>query len=252
MCAISCVTNPVVKASLSTPVGVPILDWMAVPKRDLMQTPIYQEWGRRNGVHAMANVVLLREATQFANFNLIRSPALGDFEQHDLKWLDLMAPHLRRAVEMNRLLAKLDRDRYAAYAALEHLKTAVLLLGADGYVVHMNAAAVAMVNAKDGLELSHNRLHAAKPDADRALARMMHVAAFHLGGQGGTAILPRPSGRRALVARIYPLVTRGCFVPPQGARVIVFLTDPEVPLPSIDHVARAYGLTKAEARLVPG
>ena len=124
--------NPVVKASLAMPVGVPVLDWMATPKRTLMRTPIYQEWGRRNGVHGMANVVLLRDKTQFANFNLIRSPSLGDFERNDLKLLNVMAPHLRRAVEMNGLLAKMDRERYAAYAALERLDASLALASLVG------------------------------------------------------------------------------------------------------------------------
>jgi DNA-binding CsgD family transcriptional regulator len=243
--------NPVVKASLALPVGVPILDWMATPKRTLMRTAIYQDWGRRNGVHGMANVVLLRDRAQFANFNLIRSQALGDFARDDLRLLSIMAPHLQRAVEMNRLLAKLDRERYAAYAALERLVSAVLFVGADGYVVHMNGAAADMIAARDGLELSRNRLCAQRPEVDCDLAGRVHDAAFHREARGGTVIVPRPSGRRPLIAHIYPLSARGRFVPPDDAHVVVFVADPELrPQEPVSHVARAYGLTKAEARLL--
>jgi DNA-binding CsgD family transcriptional regulator len=243
--------NPVVKASLRTPVGVPILDWMAMPKRDLMRTPIYQEWGRRNGVHGMANVVLHREQAQFANFNLIRSPALGDFQRDDLKLLNVMAPHLRRAVEMNRLLRKLDRERYAAYAVLEHLDTAVLFLAADGYVVHMNGVAAEVIAANDGLGLARNRLLAAQSNANLEMARQIHDAATHRGGRGGTVVLPRPSGRRPLVVRIYPLTYRARFVPPDGASVVAFVTDPELRMElPVSSVARVYRLAKAETRLL--
>jgi len=243
--------NPVVKASLALPVGVPILDWMATPKRTLMRTAIYQDWGRRNGVHGMANVVLLRDRTQFANFNLIRSPALGDFARDDLQLLNVMAPHLQRAVEMNRLLAKLDRERYAAYAALERLESAVLFVGANGYVVHMNEAAAELIAARDGLELCGNRVCAQRREVDRDLAGRVHDAAFHRHARGGTVIVPRSSGRRPLIARIYPLSARARFVPPDEARVVVFVTDPELRQQEpVSHVARAYGLTKAEARLL--
>lgn len=243
--------NPVVKASLALPVGVPVFDWMATPKGALMQTPIYREWGRRNGVHGMANVVLLRDKTQFANFNLLRSPALGDFARDDLQLLNVMAPHLRRAVEMNWLLRKLDCERYAAYAALERLESAVQLVGADSYVVHMNGAAAETIAANDGLELFRNRLQAAKIEPGREMARYIHDAATHWGSRGGTVVLPRPSGRRPLVARIYPLSARARFQPPEGARAVVFVVDPELQAPEpASQVALVYGLTKAEARLL--
>jgi DNA-binding CsgD family transcriptional regulator len=243
--------NPVVKASHALPVGVPVLDWMATPKRTLMGTPIYQEWGRRNGVHGGAYIVLARDRSQFASFNLIRSHELGDFERSELKLLNAVAPHLQRAVEMNRLLAKLDRERYEAYAVLERLEIAVLFVGIDGFVVHMNAAAAGLIAAKDGLQLFRNRLQAAGGEPSKEMARHIHDAAMHEGSRGGTIVLPRPSGRRPLIVRIYPLSARGPFLPPDGAQVAVFVTDPELrPQEPVAHVARAYGLTKAETRLL--
>jgi DNA-binding CsgD family transcriptional regulator len=152
---------------------------------------------------------------------------------------------------MNRLLGQLDRERYAAYAVLERLETAVLLVGADGYVVHMNRAAAELIAGKDGLHVAHNRLHAARADVDREMARQLHDGATHHGSRGGTIVVPRPSGMRPLVARIYPLAARTRFVPPEGARVVVFVTDPErrPPTPSA-HMTSAYRLTRAEGRLL--
>jgi len=37
---------------------------------------------------------------------------------------------------IDRLHVMMDRERYAAYAALERLESAVLFAGTDGYIVH--------------------------------------------------------------------------------------------------------------------
>lgn len=243
--------NPVVKASVAKPVGVPVLDWMAVPKRDLVRTPIYQEWARRNGVHSSANIVLSREHGRFANFNLIRSLALDEFSLDDLKLLNAVAPHLMRAVDMNRSLEKLNRERYAAYAVLERIEAGVLLVGAGGYVVHMNGTAADVLATKDGIVLVHNRISPQSSDARRELARLIHDAASHSGCRGGTLAVARQSGRRPFSVRVYPLSVRGRFVPPNGASAIVFVTDPEwKPQYPATAVALAYGLTAAETRLL--
>jgi DNA-binding CsgD family transcriptional regulator len=155
----------------------------------------------------------------------------------------VMPPNVRRAVEI-------DREPHAAYAALERLESGVLLVGVDGYVVHMNAAAAEMIAAKDGLELSRNRLHAARIEPSREMARHIHDAATHCGRRGGTVILPRPSGRRPMVARVYPLSVRACVLPPEGTCAVVFVADPEFRAHEpVSLVARAYDLTTAEARL---
>jgi DNA-binding CsgD family transcriptional regulator len=148
-----------------------------------------------------------------------------------------------------RPISLIDAD--AACAALEHLEAAVLLLAADGHVVYMNEAAAEMIAANDGLDLASNRLQAAKSDASREMASQIHDAASHRDGRGGTVVLPRPSNRRPLIARIYPVLGRGRLVPPEGARVVVFIIDPELRAQRpVSSVAQVYHLARAEARLL--
>ena len=243
--------NPVVKAASRTPLGTPLTDWMAIPKPDLLRSPIYQEFGRRNQIHGMANVTLVRNKGLFANFNLLRSQRLGDFEKADVEILGALGPHLVRAAEMNLALEKLNRERYAAYAALERMETGVLFVAADGFVIHMNSAAADMIAAKDAVILRHNRLGALLPGPDKELARVVAEAASRTGQQGGTLVVPRTLGGRPLLARVYPLSTRGRFTPPDHATVIVYLTDPELqPSDPVSDLARAYRLAPAELRLL--
>lgn len=244
-------TNPVVIAASRTPLGTPLTDWMAIPKTELLRSPIYQEFGRRNEIHGMANVTLVRDRGLFANFNLLRSKRLGDFERTDVELLGTLGPHLVRAAEMNLLLEKLNRERYAAYAALERMETGVLFVAADGFVVHMNSAAADMIAVKDAVLLRHNHLGTLQPATDRELARLIGEAASRAGQRGGTLVVPRPLGGRPLLARIYPLSTRGRFTPPDHATVVIYLTDPALqPSDPASDLARAYRLTPAELRLL--
>jgi DNA-binding CsgD family transcriptional regulator/PAS domain-containing protein len=244
-------TNPVVAASARTPLGAALTDWMAIPKPELVRSSIYQEFGRRNQVHGMANVALVRNRNLFANFNLLRSERLGDFERADVELLGSLGPHLVRAAEMNLRLEKLDRERYAAYAALERMETGVLFVAADGYVVHMNGAAADILAGKDAAILCRNRLGALLSAVDRELARLICEAAGHTGQRGGTIVLPRPLGGRPLLAHVYPLSARGRFRPPDQATAVVYLTDPErQPSDPASDLARAFKLAPAELRLL--
>jgi DNA-binding CsgD family transcriptional regulator/PAS domain-containing protein len=244
-------SNPVVRAASRTALGTPLTDWMAIPKPELLRSPIYQEFGRRNQIHGMANVTLVRNKGMFANFNLLRSKGLGDFERTDVELLGTLGPHLVRAAEMNLLLEKLNRERYAAYAALERMETGVLFVAADGFVVHMNSAAADMIATKDAVVLRHNRLGALLPVPDKELARLVAEAASRTGQQGGTLVVPRTLGGRPLLARAYPLSAHGRFTPPDHATVIVYLTDPELrPSDPASDLARAYRLAPAEQRLL--
>jgi len=94
-----------------------------------------------------------------------------------------------------------DFDRFAS---------GVVLLDARGRIVRLNRAAIAIVQANDGLMLIDDMLRAASPERTEQLHDLIDgaVQVGTRGGAGGTMQIERPSGQRPWIALVLPLVRR--------------------------------------------
>ena len=173
-------------------------------------------------------------------------------------------PHLQRMAGMARQLRAAEGQVRSARAALDAARQPVLLVDRSGRVIHANATAETVLRAADGLSVSRDGLTAATSAATRTLKRLIAAAAgdrsHNEGGTrglgiGGTARLPRPSGRPALAAIVIPVRGRGEFAawdlaPWEDPVALLSISDP---LLSHDTPPRLlmdlYRLTPAEAAL---
>ncbi len=145
-----------------------------------------------------------------------------------------------------------QRSRVAAQlagltAAVNHSDVGVVIVDGTASILFGNAAALALLDQRDGVRTTGGRLAAGRlADTLRLQAAIAHVAASD-GDDGGPSeapviALPRV-GRRALMAA---LVAAGG----PGSGVIVHLFDPDTDLASlVDPVCKHYGLSPVETRL---
>lgn len=167
--------------------------------------------------------------------------------------LATLVPHLRGAAQLAaRLGNALDGMRFAV-DVLENLGDGVLLLAADGEVLHATSVARAMLGAESGLRLRNGRLVAALARDNAELANVLSRAAGRTGVPcaGTLALHSTRAATQPLVISAFPLPHRTpLFATDHPARVLVTVRDPaRTPATHWDVFARHFGITPAELRL---
>jgi DNA-binding CsgD family transcriptional regulator len=109
-------------------------------------------------------------------------------------------------VRINRQLWKLELANLAATERIEMLPEGALLVDASGRVVLANAAAKAMLDARDGIFLCDGCLAVAgSPDALQKLVASCARRSVGIGGPGGELEVPRDLPRSPLHVTVAPL-----------------------------------------------
>ena len=221
---------------------------------ELERSEFYDGFLRPRGVlHSMAACVG-RDRAETPFCCLLRGRAEGPFEADELEGLALLAPHIRRALEISNRLGRAETRVRAGTAALDALAFGCLVVDAEARPVEWNLAAREIVADGDGLRLRGECLSAARPVETGRLHGLVRGACLTAGGRGlgagGALAVPRPSGRKPLNLLVVPF--RGGSEPGRAGRpaAIVFVTDPErQSRAGAGSLAGLFGLTPAEARI---
>lgn len=168
----------------------------------------------------------------------------------------MLLPHLRRALDAENRLQRVQREKEALAEALDHVTEAVALLDRGGRVVRVNRVAEAVFRSASGVDTAADgRLILATSDARAALASALAQCASPLLWTSGAGVMP-PT--RITVSRLQgrPLVLTlqalskelsGAF----NAVALLFISDPDARPEDRGAILRkAYKLSSGEARLV--
>jgi DNA-binding CsgD family transcriptional regulator len=242
-------------------IGKPTFYEAMIPDAEIRKTEIHNDYvvPRRLG-HYGTGVVVDRgpgrvTALSFADYK-------DDERRHrELKLLEILTPHLLRAVRMRRLNVPTDAIAHAGGDAFDQWTRAALVLDAAGRVLVMNRLAAELTQRRDGLALA--------PDAtlrgvDHAVTERLQAAIRRAAAIAGLTdaeapppspdviVLPRPSGALPLQAATTPLPFLGAAgsAAPRRGTVLLVITDPaRAAHTPIELIARQFGLTQAEQRL---
>ena len=233
------------------PVGEAYTDFAAVPDSVFHRTEIYADFFRPNGIGKCCGVVLIRDPNRLCvvTTNLPTGP---DFTTVQIATMQRLAPHMARALRVQRQLAQASADASNAYRLLDYVPTAAFTLTRKARLLHMNqAGADLLFNRTDALRLTASGTISPVEHADqttflRALSQTLAAQngkppppIFRLEAPGGPlAVMMAPSRPRPLFAG-------------QAEAASVFIADPHRPN-RIDPMllAEEYDLTPAEARVV--
>jgi DNA-binding CsgD family transcriptional regulator/GAF domain-containing protein len=189
-------------------------------------------------------------APGLAGIGVHRARREGPFTPEEVRRLDLLVPHIRRMLALHQRLDALTSRAGAAEDVLDRLDRALILLTADGRVLHANLAAEQLFES-GRLRLRGNRLES--PDAAEASALRALVAAVldPMPDSVLTRFLPGPGGAGALIAG-------GCRLPARRpasvtaplAAAVLFLTPLGAAQGDLHQLLPAmFGLSPAEVRL---
>jgi DNA-binding CsgD family transcriptional regulator len=226
-----------------------------LPYDDFLNTRMYKEWAQPQGLVDFVSVVLEKSAASAAMLGVFRHERDGVADEGARRRLQLLAPHVRRAVLIGRVI-DLKVVESATFAdTLDGLSAGMFLVDAAGRIIHTNMAGYAMLGMGDVLHNVSGKLAANDPDADRDLCRIFAAAGCGDAalGIGGICVpLTAPDGER-YVAHVLPLTSgarrRAGALYASVAAVFVHNAALEVPSPP-EAIAKAYQLTSSELRVL--
>ncbi len=201
------------------PAATCMTDRAVLPKEKLFRSEFYTDFLRPRDVHSILSVFLLRNgATRVA---LGRPHRAGDWEQAEIDCLNLFAPHLHRAAEMNVRLEGIRLSEAGMTKVLDDLAQGIIIVDAESRPVFVNGAADRILGEVDGLGINTGRLCATRSAENAALQRMIASAANARPELPASELsVSRPSLRQALSLMIAPLRNGGWFLPQQSGAII--------------------------------
>lgn len=247
--------NPARDALNTAEIGKPVGIGDVMDLDEYRASRFYRGWAAPQGVADILILWLDRSTTTHAALVAYRyeSNALSDEETR--RRALLIGHHLQRAALIGRAVEYRTAEAATLADILDGLRTAVLLVNADGHVVHANAAGEAML--RDGLALRTVSGRLAAIDAQAKPALIEAVAAAKggdtaLGNRGIAVPLTARDGGRYIVHTL-PLTSaerRGAYGR-GGAVAALFVQEAELPLGSVpEAIASAFQLTPTELRVL--
>jgi DNA-binding CsgD family transcriptional regulator/PAS domain-containing protein len=216
----------------------------------LRASPYYQEFMRHMPAEHFLGCIL-SDGSDAAlappmHFSLFRPPEAEDFSDDEVTELVSLYPHLHRAFELHWQQRSTQEQLQVFHQSLDGLDFGVLFIDPAGNRRHANAAAQAMIGHSDWSPLLGELK--GRVGATSKLGELLQSCAL---GHGGALSLG-PEHQRVFVLALplaAPVVTAAG---DRRASVMLMLIDPQQrPEAALDFVVRVFGLSKAEARLLP-
>jgi DNA-binding CsgD family transcriptional regulator/PAS domain-containing protein len=230
----------------------------ACSNSELVRTEYYNDWLRPQDLFFGYGGTIFRNGAVTTNIAAMRSRRAGPFGKQETALLQLLMPHLQRAIQLHRRLATAEAERNSSLEALEHLAAGVILTKANGQVLFRNRAARQIVDRKDGLHIGSAGLSAASSRETKELRKLTAEAGLIVSGlptheSRGMMTVSRPSARRPLFLLVVPLCVdyarRQLLSAGEIPTALILISDPEADLtPDSADLQRSFALTRAEAR----
>jgi DNA-binding CsgD family transcriptional regulator len=226
-----------------------------MPEAEFRDGRFYREWLQPQGMLDAVNVVHQKSGTSSAVLSVIRHEASGPVDVEMRRRILYLMPHVRRAVLVGKAIDRREAEASTFADTLDGLSAGMLLVDAEGRIVHANTAGHAMLAAGDCLEAVGGRLVGHGQGVDQALRAAFAAAAggSAAAGIGGIAVpLHTADGERHL-AHVLPLTSgaRRRAGDTYAAVAALFVHKAAVDGPSPpEAIARHFKLTPAELRVL--
>jgi DNA-binding CsgD family transcriptional regulator/PAS domain-containing protein len=226
-----------------------------VPYDEFRRSRFYLEWAEPQGWVDVAVAVLDKTATGWGLLGISRNATNGMVDDEMRRRLSLVVPHVRRALRIGRAMERRQADAATFADVLDRLSAGLLLLDAQGRIVHTNAAADDMLRDGRLLRAIGRRLAGTGAQAERTLretAILPRTEGMELGREGVVVPLRTCDGER-YIARAMPLASAAAGGAGESAEATTavfvrraIMDDPSPP----DIIAESYKLTPTEVRVL--
>lgn len=254
-------TSPYIARAGQLTVGQAAYSETLIRDDELHRTEHFNEFVRPRGLgHYSAGILLERSAGRTLSLSIVEHEDDAAVRARQFRLIEILGPHLMRALQMRRGLAAMKAETEATQAAFDRWTHAAMVLNAEGGVVSINAAAERLLRRADGISLGRDGTLRC---IDHARTRRLGDAIRKCGAVAGMVDadaalpeldgieIPRPSGDAPLRAMIWPLpfLSGGLLDERPGAVLLVLFDPGQVTTTRAGWMARQFGLTPSEQKL---
>ncbi|MCB4822153.1 helix-turn-helix transcriptional regulator [Roseicella aerolata] len=239
--------NPILPLGMVWPFDRALVASRDYGLEELRATRFYREYLAPRGDLDMIGFALMREGDATGHWLLITQMDRPPITAEEAAGLELVAPHVRRAVEISRVLGDQSLSARTYRAALERLDAAVLILDGKRRVTYANPQAEAALAAGRVLRTGPDgRLRGATDAAERALLRAGE------GTAGGIeAPVSEENGEEHLLfALSLDLAAEDRLGQEERATLLVLRSPREDTRNPVTIAARVFGLTPAQVQVL--
>jgi DNA-binding CsgD family transcriptional regulator len=237
------------------PIGKVVSNADLMPLEEFHASRYYKEWAAPQGYLDATSVVLEKWGSSFAHLTVIRHIDDGQVDDEARRRLALVAPHVRRAATIGKIINLQQVSANNLVATLDRLAAAVFLVDPAGRVLFLNAAGKDLIDAGRIFMREQDRLTL----VDRATDQMLldAVARAANGDEDlGTRFVATPvstSDTERWIAHVLPLTSgkRQKTGMSSGAIAAIFAHKAELDtkLP-MEIITSTYRLTASELRVL--
>jgi DNA-binding CsgD family transcriptional regulator len=221
-----------------------------------VESDIYENWMKPQGIYHLGRIQFLNNNEQKAAIALLRDEDAGAWKKGDVRVIDEIIPHLKRALDIHAEFTRLRMQQDAMMKGLDRLVIGLILYDRNAHAVYMNPTAKSIIKSHpalalndDGLLLndtSDNKnlhqtiLHTASIDPEDSWKQSVAIGITHPDVVAPLPLLVTPMHAHLLTSDLDF----------EGAKVAMFLSDPNLQQPiSVNNLVSVYSLTPSEAQV---
>ncbi len=239
---------------VNLPEGRPITISEYLPQEEFQASEFNQLFLKPTGVRFILGLDLRTESRMLARLRISRSESGVEFGERERRICELLAPHIRRAVEIFARVSRIASERMLYAGTLNQMAVGTILLDGHGRILDKDRIADALIKQADGVSSSGGMLIL----SDRAASSRMHDTLRRIAEserKGDRALVEairaeRPSGKRDFGLIVKPAPQPRYLDGQHISAIVVFISDPDrhtAMAPA--SLAKLFGLTPAEAAL---
>ena len=247
--------DPLTIGHVFAEVGQPVAIGDIMPYDEFLETRVQREWGQPQGLVDNLNVALDKTATSAAMYCVFRHERDGRVDDEMRRRMRLIAPHMRRAVLIGRVIDFKTAEAATFADTADGLGAGMFFVDASARIVHANASGHVMVAQGSLLRVVDGKLVPNDASAEQALNEVYAMAErgdAAIGVKGIAVPLLALDGERH-VAHVLPLTSgaRRRAGTSYVAAAAMFVQKAALDTPSPQEViGKLYKLTPTELRVL--
>ena len=219
-------------------------------------TTFYQNWMKPSGIYHVGGAQFVDTDSHKAGIAILRDKKAGEWSEGDLRVIDEILPHLRRALNIHSEFTHLRLKQDALLKGLDRLVIGLILYDRNAKAVYINPTATAIIEQHPALQLQDGDLFLLNPEDEKNLRKtILETAAIDPEDSWKQSVaigITHPDVEAPLPILVTPmhehLITSDLDY--EGAKVAMFMSDPNLQQPiSIDSLVSVYNLTPSEAQV---
>ncbi len=217
---------------------------------------LYTDWMKPNDIYHVGGAQFVDSDSHKAGIAILRNENSGAWEEGDIRVINEILPHLRRAFNIHSEFTHLRLKQDALLKSLDRLVIGLILYDNNARPVYINPTAQAIIDGHPAMGLDNGDLilmdsedeknlrktiiETAEIDPDDSWKQSVAIGITHPNVEAPLPILVTPMHAHLITSDLDY----------EGAKVAVFLTDPNLQQPiSVDNLVSVYSLTPSEAQV---